>query len=178
MMVSRPTRTSRVTALPLTIIGIVLVLSCSDRQPSVNENEEFIRLGFDILSNFKYDHYEVPNDVDGGRPFTRSDDVIPAEVKAYDGKLVAITGFVMPLRLRKGLVTEFLLFRDQASCCFGDRAKMNHYIRVKVVGEGFPPAGTGSIYTVRGRLKVGVIHVQGYLTGIYELEATQVAQNG
>jgi hypothetical protein len=50
--------------------------------------------------------HEVPNDIDGGRPFTRCDDVIPPPVKAYNGKVVAITSFVMPLRLRKGLVTE------------------------------------------------------------------------
>ena len=135
---------------------------------------QHLRLGFDVLSSFKYDHYEVINDVDGGRPFTRSDDVIPPQVKAYDGKLVVIHGFLMPLRLRKGLVTEFLLFRDQAACCFGERAKMNHYIRVKLNGPGFPPTGVPTPYKVYGRLAVGEILVQGYLTGIYEMEATRV----
>jgi hypothetical protein len=31
---------------------------------------------------------------------------MPPPVKAYNGKVVAITGFVMPLRLRKGFVTQ------------------------------------------------------------------------
>ena len=141
-------------------------------------NGEFVQLDFHLLSNFKYDTYEVLNDVDGGRPFTRSDDVIPPRIKSYDGKPVAIKGFIMPLRLRKGLVTEFLLFKDQAACCFGERAKMNHYVRVKVKGNGFSPGATGETYIAFGRLKVGEILVQGYLTGIYEMEATKVARGG
>ena len=135
------------------------------------------KLGFNVLSNFKYDTYEVINEVDGGRPFTRSDDEIPPEIRAYNGTFVAITGFVMPLRVRKGLVTEFLLFKDQASCCFGERARMNHYIRVKLAEGGFPPEATPTTYTAYGRLKVGEILVQGYLTGIYELEASKVVKN-
>src|SRR5688500_3883594 len=98
---------------------------------------EFRIVGWDTLSNFKYDTYEVLNEVDGGRPFTRSDDLIPPHVKALDGQQVAVTGFIMPLRLKKGLVTEFLLFKDQAACCFGPAAKMNHYMRVKLAEGGF-----------------------------------------
>lgn len=169
-------------ASAILILGIaVAVFRRSDRQKPIAKGApagagEFVPLGFQILSDFKYDLYETPNDVDGGRPFTRSDDVIPPHIRAYDGKFVALTGFVMPLRLRKGLVTEFLLFRDQAACCFGERAKMNHYVRVKLNGAGFPPAGTASTYTAFGQLKVGEILVQGYLTGIYHMEATRVTR--
>jgi hypothetical protein len=128
------------------------------------------------LSGFKYDTHEVLNDVDGGRPFTRSNDIIPPNVKALNGRPVTVTGFLMPLRLKKGLVTEFLLFKDQASCCFGPAAKMNHYIRVKMRTEGFPPPGGLVPYRVRGVLQVGEINVQGYLTGIYQLEAEKVVE--
>ena len=133
-------------------------------------------LGWNTLSGFKYDTYEVLNEVDGGRPFTRSDDVIPPQMKAYHGRQVAVTGFVMPLRLRKGLVTEFLLFKDQASCCFGPAAKMNHYMRVKLTGIGFPPSANLVPDTAYGLLRVGEINVEGYLTGIYELEAQKVVE--
>lgn len=133
----------------------------------------YLRLGFDELSNFKYDTYEVLDEVHGGRPLTKSDDVIPAPIKAYDGRKVAVEGFIMPLRIRKGLVTEFLLFRDQADCCFGDKAKMNHYMRVKVSGKGFEPGST-MIHKVWGTLSVGEIYVQDYLTGIYQMTADRV----
>jgi hypothetical protein len=100
--------------------------------------------------------------------------VIPPQVKAYNGRKVLVEGFIMPLRLKKGLVTEFLLFRDQASCCFGDKAKMNHYIRVKVTGKGFEPGSTLT-HKVWGTLDVGEIYVQEYLTGIYQMDAERGA---
>ncbi len=171
---SRRTRATTIAALLATLFAAAGWFTLS-RQP--NRDGEFIRLGFDTLSSFKYDHYEVLNEIDGGRPFTRSDDLIPPKVKAYDGRLVSIKGFIMPLRLRQGLVTEFLLFRDQAACCFGERAKMNHYIRVKLKGEGFPPPTAPTTYITFGKLKVGEILVQGYLTGIYEMEATKVVRS-
>jgi hypothetical protein len=143
----------------------------SARVPEVEGG--YLQLSFDDLSNFKYDTYEVLDEVNGGRPLTKSDDVIPPHVKAYDGRKVHVEGFIMPLRLKKGLVTEFLLFRDQAACCFGDKAKMNHYIRVKVTGKGFEPGSTLT-HKVWGTLDVGEIYVQEYLTGIYQMDAERV----
>jgi len=133
----------------------------------------YLRLAFDVLSGFKYDTYEVLDEIHGGRPLTKSDDVIPPHVKAYDGRKVLLEGYIMPLRLRKGLVTEFLLFRDQAACCFGDKAKMNHYMRVKVTDKGFEPGSTMT-HKVWGTLAVGEIYVQDYLTGIYQMTADRV----
>jgi len=136
----------------------------------------YLHLPFDVLSGFKYDTYEVLDEVRGGRPVTKSDDVIPPEIKAYDGRKVLVEGYIMPLRLKKGLVTEFLLFRDQAACCFGDKAKMNHYRRVKVTDKGFEPGSTMT-HKVRGTLAVGEIYVQDYLTGIYQMTADHVEES-
>jgi hypothetical protein len=135
----------------------------------------YLRLPFDVLSGFKYDTYEVLDEVHGGRPLTKSDDVIPPHIKAHDGRKVQVEGYIMPLRLKKGLVTEFLLFRDQAACCFGDKAKMNHYMRVKVTDKGFEPGSTIT-HKVWGTLAVGEIYVQDYLTGIYQMTADRVEE--
>ena len=144
--------------------------------PQASQVEDgYLHLPFDVLSGFKYDTYEVLDEVHGGRPLTKSDDVIPPHIKAYDGRKVLVEGFIMPLRLRNGLVTEFLLFRDQAACCFGDKAKMNHYMRVKVTDKGFEP-GSAMTYKVRGTLAVGEIYVQDYLTGIYQMTADRVEE--
>jgi hypothetical protein len=157
------------------LLAVVLLLSGLAAiffiRHSPTQISKLVPVPWTTLSGFKYDTYEVLNDVDGGRPFTRSDDVIPPNVKALDRRSVTVTGFIMPLRLKKGLVTEFLLFKDQAACCFGPAAKMNHYIRVKMNTPGFsPPAGLIP-YRVDGTLRVGEIIIQGYLTGIYELSA-------
>ncbi len=143
--------------------------------PTPQVEDGYLHLPFDVLSGFKYDTYEVLDEVHGGRPLTKSDDVIPPHIKAYDGRKVRVEGYIMPLRLKKGLVTEFLLFRDQAACCFGDKAKMNHYMRVKVNGKGFEPGSTMT-HKVRGTLAVGEIYVQDYLTGIYQMSADGVEE--
>jgi len=40
-------------------------------------------------------------------------DQIPASVKALNEKQVAVRGFMMPMKVEKGMVTEFLLLRNQ-----------------------------------------------------------------
>lgn len=131
-----------------------------------------IQLGWDKLSGFKFDVYEVYSETNAGRALIRSDDTIPAPMKAYDGRAVSITGFVLPLRTKKGLVTEFLLLRDQGACCFGARAQINHFIRVKY-GAGFEHT-IATPLKVSGNLQVGEVFIQGYLTGIYGLDARKV----
>jgi len=137
-------------------------------KPDVVENG-FIRLGYDKLSGFKYDVHEVYSETNSGRALLKSNDVIPAQVKAYDGKRVTVTGFVLPLRTRRGLVTEFLLLRDQGTCCFGAQAQINHFIRVN-----HPPGLKHNApvpWKVSGTIRVGEIYIQGYLTGIYQMNA-------
>lgn len=131
------------------------------------------QLGWNKLSGFKFDVYEVYSETNSGRPLVRSDDIIPPPMKAYDGRTVTVTGFVLPLRTRKGLVTEFLLLRDQGTCCFGPQARINHFIRVKYV-SGFKP-GDPIPHRVTGPIAVGEIYIQGYLTGIYQMDAQSVA---
>ena len=128
------------------------------------------------LSAFKYEVYEVYSETNAGRAMLRSDDVIPPQLKAYDGKRVWLTGFVLPLRTKRGLVTEFLLLRDQGTCCFGAQAQINHFMRVK-----YPPGikHEGPVpWKVQGTIRVGEIYIQGYLTGIYQMEAEKVEEAG
>ena len=136
----------------------------------------FLRVGFDRLSSFKYEVYEYYSETHSGRPFLKSDDTIPAVVRAYDGKRVSVRGFVLALRTKRAKTIEFLLLRDQGTCCFGPQAQINHFIRVR------HPAGAefeqGREYKVSGTLQVGEVYVQGYLTGIYKLEADTVELAG
>ncbi len=135
----------------------------------------FIRLGYDKLSSFKYDVYEVYSETNSGRALLKSDDFIPSQVKAYDGKRVTVTGYVLPMRTRRGLVTEFLLLRDQGTCCFGAQAQINHFIRVR-----YPPGfqhGSPVPWKVFGTIRIGEIYIQGYLTGIYQLDAERAEES-
>lgn len=177
----------RVTPALFVAVGVVCGGVSCKRQPkgedapltnaatTVKSEDGYLSAGFEVLSNFKYDTYEEYDEATGGRPLTKSKDVIPADIKAYDGKRVVVKGFIMPLRLKKGLVTEFLLYRDQAACCFGKAAQMNHYMRVTMKEGGFEP-GSMVTHKVYGTLQVGEIYVQGYLTGIFQMTADKVTE--
>jgi hypothetical protein len=117
----------------------------------------------------------VSSETNAGRALLKSDDVIPPRVKAYDGRRVTVTGFVLPLRLKRGLATEFLLLRDQGACCFGPQAQINHFIRVKYPA-GFQH-GPPTPWKVSGTIRVGEVYVQGYLTGIYQMDAERVVES-
>ena len=134
----------------------------------------FVRPGFDKLSAFKYELYEVYSETNAGRAMLRSNDTIPPEIKAYDGKRVRVTGYVLPMRTRRGVVTEFLLLRDQGTCCFGAQAQINHFIRVSYPA-GIKP-GDPVPWKVSGTIRVGETYVQGYLTGIFQLDAESVVE--
>jgi hypothetical protein len=134
---------------------------------------EFIRLGFDKLSAFDYDVFEVYSETNAGRPLLKSTNSIPLQIKAYDGRRVSVSGFVLPLRTRNRLVSEFLLLRDQGTCCFGARAQVNHFVRVRLKGGGFSP-GAIVPYKASGVFHAGETYVGDYLTGIYSLDAEKV----
>ena len=72
-------------------------------RPDVVE-DGFLRPGFDKLSAFKYELYEVYSETNAGRAQLRSNDIIPPEIKAYDGKRVVLTGYVLPMRTRRCVV--------------------------------------------------------------------------
>lgn len=141
--------------------------------PEVFE-DGYLKVGFERLSAFKFEVYEYYSEGQAGRPLLKSDDTIPPLIRAYHGRRVSVRGFVLPLRLKRGRVVEFLLLRDQGTCCFGPQAQINHFMRVRF------PAGVevdqGRVHRVRGTLQVGETYVQGYLTGIYNLEADSVEQ--
>ncbi len=97
---------------------------------------------------------------------------IPATIKAFDNKTVAIRGFLLPLKMDEGLAIEFLLMRDQNLCCFGAVPKINEWIHVRTE-KGVKPVMDQPI-TVLGRLRVGEIRENGCLTGLFQLEAEKI----
>jgi len=137
----------------------------------------FASVGFDVLATFKY---EVPEDAPAAKaggaaatPAADPDTQIPANVKAYSGKKVAVKGFMLPLKVEGGLVTELLLMRDQSMCCFGTVPKINEWIAVKMTSSGIKPVMDQAV-TLYGTLKVGAMRENGYLVGIYQMDGDNV----
>ncbi len=133
--------------------------------------DEFVTVGFDKLSAFKYD---VPEDSPDAKDVADPDKQIPDTVKAFDGKRVALKGFMLPLKVEQGLVTELLIMRDQSMCCYGTVPKINEWVSVKMTSKGVKPVMDQAV-TMQGKLKVGAIRENGYLVGIYEMAGESMA---
>jgi len=76
----------------------------------------------EVPPGYKRIGYEILQAVEGTGP-------IPDTAKALDGQRVYIKGFVYPGRQTTGL-KEFVLCRDNGSCCFGGQPKLNDMIQV------------------------------------------------
>ena len=129
------------------------------------------KVGFDRLASFAFTP-PAENAVTAAQ--TTGNDQIPGGIKALDARKVAVTGFMLPVKMDGGLVKEFLLVKDPMLCCYGVMPKINEWVVVKMVGKGVPALMDVPI-TFEGHLRVGVMMENGYLTGIYLLEGDQQA---
>jgi hypothetical protein len=128
--------------------------------------DAYENLGFDLLASFNY----VPPETETAGPTQQ----IPESIKALDQRKVAVTGFMLPTKMDKGLVKEFLLVKDAMMCCYGAMPRVNEWIVVKMNGAGVKPLMDLPI-TFEGKLRVGEMFENGYLTGVYLLEGDRMA---
>lgn len=77
---------------------------------------------------------------------------IPPEAKALDGKKIFIKGYVYPGMKKEGIM-QFLLVRDNGTCCFGGNPKITDRIQVSL------SEGKGITYS-QGLFKIaGTFHI-------------------
>lgn len=131
---------------------------------------------FDVLSGYAI---EVSDDLLG--PVTndlaavaeKTNALIPEPVRALSDKEVSIKGFMLPLKVEGGLVTELLVMKDQSMCCYGATPKINEWVSVKMKSRGVRPLMDQPV-TLFGTLHVGEMRENGYLTGIYRLDGERM----
>ena len=140
--------------------------------PAANDYE---RVGFDKLASFAFNPPGYEATAPDAKPAPKQDDQIPDRIKGYNEKKVAVTGFMLPVKMDGGLVKEFLLVKDPMLCCYGVMPKLNEWVVVKMSGNGVKPLMDVPI-TFEGKLKVGEMFENGYLTGIYLLEGERMAE--
>jgi len=126
-------------------------------------------VGFDFLAGYDYEGNAAALGIDGPSEVS----AIPEAVRELDGRLVAIQGFMLPLRLEGGLVTELLFMRDQSMCCFGVIFWMNDWVGVTMAAPGVKALMDQPVI-VYGRLRVGEIYDEGLLTRIYQMEGEEL----
>lgn len=97
---------------------------------------------------------------------------LPADVVEWSGKIVKTTGFMNPMSQTRNL-TEFLLVRDRAACCFGKTPQMNHYIEVKLKPGAIANYSSDPV-TVQGLFKVEERFDGDWPLGLYWMEGAEV----
>ncbi len=94
---------------------------------------------------------------------------IPSAIQELDGKLVAVSGYMLPLRLQGARVSQFLLMRSINTCCFGIPPNLNEIILVDA-----PEGGIKSIMdipiTFVGQFSVRPMTEGDAVVGIYRLK--------
>lgn len=129
----------------------------------------YLKLDFYWLSFYPFVEPNIDHSGPPPVPLPTGEEQIPATIKAWSGQKVMLTGFVLPTKFENGKATELLLMANLMLCCYGTVPKMNDWVIVRV------PSGTPVIQDTpiafRGTFKVGAQFADGYLTGIYELDA-------
>jgi hypothetical protein len=138
---------------------------------------DLLTVGFDKLASYNFD---IPDDA----PVTnqtatvdKADEQIPANVKAFNQKKVSIKGFMLPLKVQDGSVTEFLIMKDQSMCCYGNVPKITEWVSVKTTGKGVKPIMDQAV-SIQGTLHVGAMRENGYLVGIYQMDGEKLVESG
>ncbi len=141
---------------------------------SVPTENGYLKLGFEQLASYNFTPPAFdPSANPSAKPPT-GEEQIPAGVKGWNGKKAVITGFMVPVKMEKGLVTEFLLMRNTMACCYGSVPNMNEWVIVKMK-KGVAPMMDVPV-AFYGELKVGAMFENGYMTGLYELEGEKMGE--
>src|SRR5689334_1286597 len=100
--------------------GATLV-SCADKASAeaAAMRAAYQPAGFDKLGAYVLEMPAVDPAADRSKPPAFDESRIPAGIRALSGRNVRATGYMLPVKLSQGLVTDFLLVKDQASCCYG-----------------------------------------------------------
>lgn len=138
----------------------------------VKSGSTFAAVGFDKLSAF---NFEISDEIlqsgttNAAAVAAKTAELIPKAVRDFDQKRIALKGFMLPLKVEGGKVTEMLIMRDQSMCCYGSVPKINEWVSVRMVGDGVKPIMDQAV-TLYGTLHVGEMRENGYLVGIYKID--------
>jgi hypothetical protein len=134
----------------------------------------YLKLGFEQLASYPFNPPPFDPAADPKATPPTGEEQIPGTVKAWNGKKAIITGYMVPVKMDKGLVTEFLLMRNTMACCFGSVPNMNEWVIVKMK-KGVQPLMDVPV-AFYGELKVGAMFENGYMTGLYELAGEKMGE--
>jgi hypothetical protein len=157
------------------VVGTNTAASASSQNTNTTD---VASIGFDLLSGYII---ALTDELESNTNRTawadkQINDMIPPVIKAFDGKKVVLEGFMLPTDYdTHGKVVQFIVMKNQMSCCYGGPTQIHEFASVKVHGPG-----VNSVMDVPVRVK-GVLHVgphreNGRLTDVYRMEAESVTE--
>ena len=149
------------------------VLPWPPMRPTPSDSLSDGRNSWRTLAAYRFvDPFDLRGDPDDR--VRRANEVIPAGVKALDGRSVIASGFMMPLQSSGGKVSVFLLVRDRAACCFGKVLQPNEMMLVEMRSGRAAREMTERPIAVLGRLTVGMQREGDRYVGPYRMEADDI----
>jgi len=145
----------------------------TDIAPAPETANGYLCVGFDKLSAFPMKMNWWVNPTNSRNDKLEMVGQIPDAIRSLDKKAVAVRGFMMPLKLNAGLVTEFFLMRNRNSCCYGKPLQINELIYVRMEGAGVKSL-MDRLLTVYGTLQVGEKLSDGNIISLYRLDGKEM----
>jgi hypothetical protein len=136
----------------------------------VIDGQNAYALGFDRLAAFEY---TIVDSATGATPeeveVAKKRDQVPAWIKIYQDKRIALTGYMMPLKIENGLTKKLIMMRDITTCCYGNVPNMNEYVVVSMQGEGVKAIQDVPVVLV-GILRIAEKYENGYIVSLFQMD--------
>ena len=133
---------------------------------------DYVKVSFDQLAGFKVTPPPFDPNAKPGSEGPSLGAQIPDAIRGLDGRKAIVTGFMLPIKMEGGRVTELLLMRSQMMCCYGVVPQVNEWILVRMA------KGTTQLMDVPvsfgGLLHVKELYENGFLTAIYTLDGEKM----
>lgn len=123
-------------------------------------NDPMVTLSFDVLKKWTYV---------AGKATT-----VPDYIRAFDGKHVEMTGYMMPLNTVVN-IKSFVLVPSLFGCCYGQPPAINHIVLVNMTDDKTAKYFENAV-RVRGRFNCGEAKQDGELLSLYWIDAVEVVE--
>ena len=155
-------------ALLLSVVSSPVI--AAETKPDAAKTPGYTTTTFGRLAGYSF---PIINEEDPKKVAALYNAQIPDDIKALDGKKTVVSGFMLPVKVNKGVVTELLLMKDQMSCCYGATPSLNDFVIVRM------PEGKGKLVVdtpifIYGTLKVGAVLENDFLAGVYQLDGDKM----
>jgi hypothetical protein len=147
-----------------------LVLSRIPRAP--NYDKDYVSVDWNTLSQADW-YMPLPNEPVNQERMEQNK--LPEDVKALNGKKVAIGGFMMPVKVDdENTVTQFALNGNYDACFYGAPTQIDDWVVVQMK-DGKKAPFTHKPITIYGTLEVGEEYQDGELVSVFRMQADAVA---